>query len=136
MSSPSRAVAEAVIAALKGSAAVRAIAGRRAYTTDPPKRAVFPHMTVSIPSAPEDDTQVRRSWTVSVQVDAWSRAKGPGECMDLCAAIRPAVDAITSVTGFALCWIEFRFERPARLDPDGLTKHGLVQFEIQIEDAA
>ena len=134
MSSPARALAEAVIAALKASAAVRAIAGRRVYMTDVPKRLIFPYCTVSLPVCVEDDTEVRKSWRVTVQVDAWSRAKGPGETMDLTAALRAALDGITAVSGFALCWKEFRFERQSR-DPDGLTKHGLVQFEFSVEEA-
>lgn len=81
-----------------------------------------------------DDADCVVGETHTVQIDIWSRSVGMPECKKICAAVKRCLhDADAAFAENALVEIECTLYRTMR-DPDGLTNHGVMQFEFKIED--
>jgi hypothetical protein len=81
-----------------------------------------------------DDADCITGETHSVQIDVWSRSVGMPECKKICAAVKRSLHgADVEFAENALVQVECTMLRTMR-DPDGLTNHGVLQFEFRIED--
>jgi hypothetical protein len=132
MSSPRTVLHPAVVSALNGSAALASAMGGavRAYDRVP-TGPTFPYLTVKVPDTTEDDDGCGLHWLCAVEVHVWSRATGSQEASEIVGPVRAALDAITTVTGYAINFIQFRQDR-VFMEPDGLTTHGIVTAELHL----
>lgn len=81
-----------------------------------------------------DDADCVTGETHTVQIDVWSRSVGMPACKSICTAVKRSLhqtDAELAENG--LNQVNLIFERTLR-DPDGLTNHGVMQFEFRVED--
>lgn len=129
---PTKEIHRSVRAALVGSTDVTDVVGPRVYDAVPPE-PTFPYLKVAVGDANEDDDGCGKAWTVSVTVHAWSRVVGTIQAKELNAAIRTALDGVSSATGFAVDYVQFQFARVLD-NPDGRTTQGVVNFEIGVSE--
>lgn len=125
---------DVVVARLKAHAAVTAIVAGRVYD-NVPAGATFPYISLGPSSIiPEDaDLLVMRSEVL--QVDCWSRREGRR------AEIKALVDAVkTALHGYAanpataaLVSLDVLLVQIMD-DPDGVTRHGIVQVQALMEE--
>lgn len=81
-----------------------------------------------------DDADCVTGETHTVQIDVWSRAVGMPACKAICSAVKRSLhDAPVEFAENALVSVQCTLSRTLR-DPDGLTNHGVLQFEFRIED--
>lgn len=84
----------------------------------------------------EDDAECINGLETTFQVDVWSRAIGSIECKRLTDLVRKALHGnTTELTSNALAEMRVVLTRVFR-DPDGLTRHGVVQVSALIEEPA
>jgi hypothetical protein len=125
---------DVVVARLKAAAGVTAIVGNRVYD-NVPRLATMPYVSIG-PSyfTPEDpDGLTLREETL--QVDCWSRIDGRrSEIKNLTDAVKAALHRHSADMGVhALVSMDVVLVRVID-DPDGITRHGVVQVVAQIEE--
>jgi hypothetical protein len=135
MTSPAFEVQAKVYATLKANAALMALVSD-VYDTIPasPWGAKLAYASFGPMDGLPDDSDCIDSETHSMQIDVWSRATGgKAVCKKMVDAVKNALhEADLELTDNAL--IEINLERYAVLDdPDGLTKHGVLQFRVAVE---
>jgi len=133
VSDPSLVLQAALVAALKGSAAVQAVVGARVYD-HPPQSPAFPYVSVGDDQVVDDSTACEDAFECFSTVHLWSRAKGKPELKRLGAAVRAALDVDLTLTGFRLVTHEHRDTRYFR-DADGVTEHGVASFRYLVDPA-
>jgi hypothetical protein len=148
MSDPFSALQPAVHAALSASLTAdntMVTADATAYTADNrsirhiigrvydhvPNSPTFPYLRIDVTDITEDDDGCGKHWVCAVNVHIWSRATGRQEASEIAGPVRDALDSITTVTGYAINYNQFRQTRLMD-DPDGLTTHGIVSHEIAL----
>lgn len=138
--SPSLELQGAIVAHLKADAGVAAlVAGRvfdpvpRDITTGTIADANYPYVAINGVNEEQDDADCIEAVTVTVQVDAVSRARGAREISEIADAVRASLHrAALVLTTNALVEIEHR--RTDRIPlPDGLTTQAAMQFAATIE---
>jgi len=130
--SPDLELQGAIVARLKADTGIIALVDDRVYETIPIDTP-FPYVSYAGSSETEDDADCILGSAISVQIDAWSRTVGFPECKRVCDAVRNALhDIDLELSINALVMIEHRQIRIFR-DPDGLTNHGVIEFEAFIE---
>lgn len=129
---PTKEIHRAARAALVGATPVTDIVGSRVYDAVPPE-PTFPYIKLAVSDANEDDDGCGKAWTVSITVHSWSRVVGTIQAKDMNAAVRAALDGVSSVTGFDVDFVQFRFARVIE-NPDGRTTQGVVNFEIGVSE--
>lgn len=129
MSDPSLALQGAVVAALKA----KGVAGGRIHQ-DVPADPDFPYVTLGEGDSVGDDNACFDSSDVAVPIHVWSRAKGFQEAKSIAAAIRDALKTPFAFDDFNNPVAEYRSTRTFR-DPDGKTKHAVVEFRYLIDHA-
>lgn len=142
MSDPSLALQGAIVATLKGNGALPPVVAARVYDEVPAEKervdktgAAFPYVTVGDGQVLGDDTEDCGDGSeVFVQIDAWSRAVGYPEVKAIAAAIRTALKALPTLSGFDVSVVEFQQCQFLR-DPDGKTRHAALQFRYLITHA-
>lgn len=80
----------AIIARLRGFAAVTSIVEQRTYDI-PPSNAPYPHISIGPSSYQSDDADCLTSGEVMIQIDAWSEARALSEVRRMADAIRSAL---------------------------------------------
>jgi len=90
--------------------------------------SAFPYVTIGddiiTPFASDDWS----GGTILTQIDVWSRYAGRKEAKAILDRIRVVLDRATlSVTGYEFVTCDFA-ESFVDLDPDGETRHGVIQF--------
>jgi hypothetical protein len=128
MSDPSYAVQAAVYAALTGASPE--IASDRVYDT-PPSNPTFPYVTIGEGDTIDDGTGCFDGSEVTVTVDIWSRTASFGEVKLIAGAIRDVLAQPLTLANFNNPAGEFVLARWLR-DPDGITKHGALQFRYLV----
>ena len=106
------------------------IAGGRVYD-DVPQNATFPFVEIGdVLAVPEDATTDDAGLSEFLDLHIWSRYRGKREAQQIWALVRDVLHgASLSVTGRAssLAWVR---NWRLILDPDGVTRHGIVTVEI------
>lgn len=135
MASSSYELQVALRALLLADTDVSAAVGARIYD-GPPADVVFPYLSFGPSYAVPDDAQCIDGVEEVLQVDVWARDDGKvWPCRDLVAAVRRALhraEVSLATHACALCRVEL-----SRVldDPDGITKHGVVQVSARLEEA-
>lgn len=127
MSDPSLELQGALVAALKATGALPAVAGGRVYD-QAPTNAVFPYLTLGDCQVLPDKAGCIDGAEVYPQIDVWSRAVGYPETKTITKAVLAALDdqAIV-VAGFNVVVFQVQSVQYLR-DPDGLTRHAAITF--------
>lgn len=129
---PSLDLQKAVVSALRSSSP--SIADGRIYD-DPPISAQFPYVSYGSDQVFSDDVDCIVSFEIFLSLDVWSRAVGQPEMKRIIGEIRQALHgADLSLDDFALVSIEHNSTRYLD-DPDGKTKHGIVEFRALVDGA-
>lgn len=135
MSTPSRALQEAVVAALKSSAALTAIHGTPARVYDfVPAKPVFPYSQVAEIEIVPDGEGCAAGFECIVTVRAWSRPTSPNstQVRDCESAHHEALTPQIEVTGWTTIDWGLQSSRTVR-DPDGITIVAVSQFRFVLD---
>ena len=132
MSDPALEVHASVVAALRAATPVTDLVSTRIVDWIPPE-PVYPFIHVDVSQSIEDDNACGKAWTVNVDLHIWSRAVGSIETKTLIGAVQAAVDSVSSVAGFGVDFVQFRNARTIS-ERDGLTTHGVVTFELGLNE--
>lgn len=132
--SASSALQKAIVAALKADAGVVALVDARVYDV-PPVDVGFPFVSLG----PGDFMTERRddmvARTETIQIDVWTRDERRRQpCKALMDAVTSALDQadLTLDDPYGLGRLDLVLARLLD-DPDGITRHGVLQFEAEIE---
>lgn len=142
MSDPALALQSAIETTLRASAALKTAMGLatvRLYTMSAPNNAPFPYVVIGEDQIIDDSTECLESSEVITTVHAWSRvdsdvAASRTQAKAMAAAIRPAMKALSGVTGFVVTLADFETTRNLT-DPDGLTGHAIVSHRFLLDPA-
>lgn len=130
--SPTLELRGAIVAALKGAAAVTALVSTRIF--DPvPENATFPYIRISAADELQDDADCIPSVEVTQLIDVFSREAGSKQVMSIAAAVRDALHR-ASMTLSTNALVEI-YHRQTRFqdDPTG-EKHAIVEVVATIEN--
>jgi hypothetical protein len=134
MTSPAFEVQAKVVQTLKANAALMLLIND-VYDTvaATPWGAKLAYVSLGPMDALIDDADCIDSETHSMQIDVWTRDGGKAKCKRAVDAVKNALhNADLTLADNALA--EINLERYAILDdPDGLTKHGVLQFRVAVE---
>lgn len=123
----------AAIAAIKNSSAITALVGERVYDDVPPK-PTFPYITWGDDGTNDDSADCVVGSEVFFSLHVWSRAVGKPESKRIAGEIRELLDENDLVvTDHHLVTLNHRITR-WQVEPDGLTKHGIVTFRALIDE--
>jgi hypothetical protein len=135
MSDPALALQGAIITTLKDTVAVTALVGERIYDDVPTApQPTFPYISFGEGQTVGDDLEVEcgDGSEVFIELHAWSRTVGFPECKQITDAVRTALRPYyPTIAGAVVSVVEYRGTRYLR-DPDGLTKHAIVEFRYLI----
>lgn len=82
----------------------------------------------------EDDAECIIGGAHAVQIDCWSRKVGSVHCKQIVDAVKSALHEIDAeMADYGLVQLRVTMRRVFR-DPDGLTTHGVVTVEADIEE--
>ena len=134
MAEPALAVQDAVLTALRGDAALRALVGTRIWDTPPGPSSTFPCVTLG-----EGQTIPQRSLGCFdaaehfFRVHVWSREVGYPQCKRIAEAVHRVLhEAEIAVSGFTL--IDMAQENSVFMrDPDGKTSHSVLEFRALLD---
>ena len=134
MTSPSVEFQDAVLAALVADAGVGTLAGDRIYDKAP-EGAVFPYITFGPSDYVLEDLDCIDLRIESLQLDIWARNEGRlWPARELADAVRKALHlANIGLADHALALVRVEQVR-VFLDADGVTAHGVVTLEAEIEE--
>lgn len=122
-------IQKAFVAILKADAGVAALVGARVYDKVPEATA-FPYLSLGVVSGVPFDAEGLRGMQHIFDVHVWSRTVGAVECRRICAAVNEALHwAALTLDGGASVFCRATSRRDMD-DPDGVTTHGVVTFEI------
>lgn len=131
--SASSALQKAIYTALQTDAGLTALVGDRVYDV-PPASATFPYVNLGDASFyPERQDGFSRR-VEAITVHCWTRDQLRRQpCKAICDAIAAALDMSNLALDdpFGLSRLELTLSRVMD-DPDGITKHGVLQFEAEI----
>ena len=131
MNSAFFAVQDALYTALTADAGVQALLGSpaRVYDHVPPD-AAFPFLTMGAMQAEAFDTADHDGVAQRVTLRAWSRMRGRKEIKAIMDAVYARLHGGTlAISGRKLVLCRF-MAAEAALDDDGLTYHGMAQYQI------
>lgn len=131
--SRSTALQVAIIAALREDPGVVAIVGQRSYDV-PPGKPTYPFISLGPATVTTGRPDGYRSRVEVVQVDAW--AKDERQRQPIKALADAVIDALDQadldlVGPYGLSRIDLLLSRVMD-DPDGITKHAVLQFECEV----
>lgn len=133
--SPETEIQGFIVSRLKADAAVMALVnGVYDVPPDNPWGAKKAYISLGATDSTPDDADCIDGLTHVVQVDVWSRSVGMPACKNIVAAVRRNLHQTTALlTENGLNQVNLVLSRTLR-DPDGLTNHGVLQFEFRVED--
>jgi len=131
--SASTALQKAVYQALQADAGLTALVGDRVYDV-PPSGATKPYISLGPSSFYPERRDCMTARTESIQVDVWAgdhMDRAP--CKRICDAVVSALDAVNLSLDdpYACGRCDLVLARVLD-DPDGITKHGVLQFEVEV----
>lgn len=122
----------AIVQTLLNDADVRAIIDNRVFDSVPAD-AKFPYVSIGATSTTTTSYDCFEIDEITIQLDAWSRERGFKEVKELSSAVRHAlIKNDLTLENNELISIKHELTREIR-DPDGLTSHGIIQFEANIQ---
>lgn len=130
----SNAIQKAIFEALTGAASVAAMIGGRVIDGSP-ESIDFPNITFGPSDFLPDDYECIPGRVETLQLDVWSRAQdGKREAKAICDAVVAVLheQPLTLESGRAVR-VSLELAR-VFADPDGLTTHGVLQFQIEAEN--
>ncbi|MCK1460900.1 DUF3168 domain-containing protein [Bradyrhizobium sp. 2] len=131
MSDPSEKLQTAIVARLKGDVALSASVAKRVYD-EVPEKAVFPYLTMGGGQVLGDDDECVEQSEVTYQLHVWTQPPFAGVAMKRIAGqVRAAMKAPLAVAGFDVLVQEF-VQSQWLDDPDGQTRHAVVEFRFVI----
>ena len=125
-----------VVAALKAAPGLTGQLGQGAESVfdHVPEDAGFPFVSVGESTARPFDCKSGDGMEQQVAIHTWSRQRGLKEAKSIMAAVVAALDRQSlAISGHALVDIRFLFS-DCRLDPDGLTRHGVQRFLVLTQE--
>ena len=130
------ALRSAIHDALIADGALTALLGGAHVYDEPPRRAVFPYVTIGEARVSDWSTGSDRGEEHQLVLHAWSRQGGHREAHLIAGALLQALDdAPLTLSGHAL--INLRFSvADVRREADGRTCHALVRFRAVTEPAS
>lgn len=136
MSDASWPLQQAVYSALTGASAVTALlASASAVYNHVPQDSAFPYITFGVDTAADWGTKTEQGQAHTLDVHVWSRYRGTKEARQVLAAVYGVLHeqpGALSVSGHTVVEVRYRFSRVVR-DPDGLTYHGVAQYQVLTE---
>jgi hypothetical protein len=130
MSDPLLGLQGAVVSRLKADVATTALVAQRVFDAVP-AGAVFPYITLGGGQQNGDDIDCADISETFFQIHGWSRSVGWPEAKNIARAIRDALKAPLAITGFDIQIQEYQ-QTQLLDDPDGLTRHAMVEFRFII----
>lgn len=102
---------------------------------DPSDNTQFPFITVSDSIEREWDTDTEEGHTADLQIHIWSRAHHAIEAKQIADAVVNVLHRGTiTIENHVLIGCDY-MSRTVLRDPDGITRHGIVEFRIVYEEA-
>jgi hypothetical protein len=127
MADPALALQGYQVQTLRGATSV----GTRVYDTVP-DAAAFPYISLGEAQVLGEDNDCNDASEVVTQVHVWSRKKGFPEAKQIAGEVRAALAGTPVLEGFAVPVAEF-VRTEYMNDPDGLTRHAVVEFRYQVD---
>lgn len=131
--SASSALQKAVIAAMRGDATLASLVGDRIYDV-PPGGAPKPFVSLGPTSFFPDPRDCMPARIETIQVDVWTVDQSRRQpCKAICNAVEAVLDGATLALDdpYALGTCDLTLGRVLD-DPDGITKHGVLQFRCEV----
>ena len=134
MAAPENELQAAIWGVLVADTDLAALVGNKVYDRVPMASDVAPYVTFGPSDHVPEDAECIDGIDVSVQVDVWSEKQGGfKECKEITWAIRKALHEVEiDLPTHALAEMRVTQTRHFR-DPDGITSHGVVTVEAQLE---
>lgn len=136
MNSAFFAIQDALYEALRADSGVQALLGSpaRLYDHVPPD-ATFPFVTLGTMQAEPFDTNQHAGTRTRAMLHIWSRARGNKETKSIMDALSNRLHGgALSIVGQQLVFCRLQ-SAATDLDDDGLTHHGLLQFQLITQGA-
>lgn len=142
MADQSLAVQIGIKSALSASAAVQALVGARVYDRVP-VAPTYPYVTIGEGSTTDDGAECNEGEEVVFNISVYSRGTSAGgfgmtEARRIAAAIKAALhEQDIALTDAAVHLVDLRFrDATFRLEPDGETRRGILQYVALTEPTA
>ncbi|APE43411.1 hypothetical protein BOO69_08270 [Sulfitobacter alexandrii] len=136
MAAPANELQAAIYQILRADSAVSALVGDGVFDRVPKAGDVPPYITFGPSDEIEADMLCITSAEHSLQIDVWSERQGGfKECKEITYAVKKALHEVEiDLPTHAL--VQIRVVRRLHLrEPDGITSHGVVTVEADIEEA-
>lgn len=99
-----------------------------AVLDDVPSNQAYPFIRLGEDTAIDYDTKTLQGGEFTIELHIWSQYKGSKECKQIMDKVHDLLhDSSLSVTGFNLINLRFEFS-DIMIDPDGVTRHGIMRF--------
>lgn len=135
MTSPSLEIQGLLVSRLKGTGSVSSLVNG-VYDSVPadPWGSTEAYISFGAESMVPDDADCVAGETITIQVDVWSRKTGRVQCKRIMDAVKAALHLRDDIPIADNAIVECRLVLTQVLkDPDGLTTHGVMQFEFAVE---
>ncbi len=125
-------VQKSIVQALKSDVALGVLLSGKVFD-DVPQRSTYPFVSMG--------NAIDRDWSTSSEsgsehiltLHVWSKASGKKQCFEIISEVKRVLhDQALVVEGHQLVNLRYVFS-DARLDPDGVTYHGIVRFRAVTE---
>lgn len=124
------AVQDAIHDALVAASAVTTLVGTDNVHDHTDAGTTYPYIVIGEVAAVPFDVKGTDGMDQTVQIDTWSRYRGSKEAKDIMRAVYQTLHrASLTIAGQDLVQIRWTFSDIDR-DPDGLTRHGIQQFQV------
>ena len=111
----------AVVAALKASAGVGAVAGDRIYDRVP-ENVTYPCIALGLRNGTPWESQLVSGWRLILTINVWSRAYGSGEAENIAAAVYAALHDVPLTLSTQTFGFGQLVGQNTTSDPDGITR--------------
>jgi hypothetical protein len=130
---PALPLQDALIKMLRNDSAIKALVDARVFDEPPaPAAAVFPYVTLGDDQIIGDDAEDCGDGSeVFAHIHVWTRTPGFVKTKEISAAIRNVLKTYPVLEGFEVTVVEFEQVQYLR-DPDGKTRHGVLEFKFLI----
>jgi hypothetical protein len=117
-------------------ALVQGVYDNQLQVSDPGDNSAFPFITIGDMSASPWDTDTDTGTDARFKVHIWSRASHSLECKQIADAVISVLHrGIISITGNAFIGCDYLTQTQEARDPDGVTRHLVLEFRIVYEEA-
>jgi len=126
---------KAIFSKLDGDATLTALATGGIHDHVSQDGTSFPHVAIGEHSATDDSTMGKAGQVVLNNIHIWSRYRGTKETRQIMERIYDLLHKSSlSVAGFSFAGMMHEFSSNVSLDPDGITRHGVMRFRTNINE--